>query len=62
MLSLQQFLKSKTIWATFAMFAFNGIQAVHPIVSPDQANTVNMLLGGVIAAARAANTQNKPSI
>jgi len=59
MLSLPQFLRSKTIWATAAMFAFNGLQSIHPIVSADQASTINMFLGGLIGAARVSNTQNK---
>lgn len=59
MLNLSQFFKSKTIWATALTFAFNGLQATHPIVSTDTATQVNMLLAGVIAAARVSNTQNK---
>jgi len=58
-LSLSQFFKSKTIWATAATFAFNGLQATHPIVSTDTATEINMILAGVIAAARASNTQGK---
>lgn len=55
-LSLSQLFKSKTIWATIAAFTFNGVQAVHPIVSADTATQLNMIFAGVIAAARAANT------
>lgn len=56
-LSLSQFFKSKTIWATVATFAFNGLQATHPIVSGDTATQINMLLAALIAGARVANSQ-----
>lgn len=56
-LSALQFLKSKTIWATAAMFIFNGIQGSYHVVSPDQASTINLFLGGLIAAARVSNGQ-----
>jgi hypothetical protein len=59
MLNLVQFFKSKTIWATLAMLAFNGVQGTYHIVSPDQASTINLFLGGLIGAARVSNTQNK---
>lgn len=59
MLSLPQFLRSKTIWATAAMFAFNGLQGTYHLVSPDQASSINLFLGGLIAAGRLSNTQGK---
>lgn len=59
MLSFKQFLNSKTVWALVATFIFNGLQATHPIVDSDTANKVNLMLAGVTAAARVANTQNK---
>jgi hypothetical protein len=57
-LSLSQFFKSKTVWATVATLAFNAIQGTYHVVPADQASTVNMVLAGVIAAARVTNTQN----
>lgn len=59
MLNLSQFFKSKTVWATAAMFIFNGVQGSYHVVSADQASSINMFLGGLIAAARVSNTQNK---
>lgn len=59
MLTLKQFLASKTVWACTAAFLFNGIQAVHPIVDSDTASKINAFLALATAGARVANTQNK---
>lgn len=59
MLSLSQVFKSKTVWATAALFIFNGVQGTWHLVSADQATTITTLLGGIILTARIANTQNK---
>jgi uncharacterized protein YaiL (DUF2058 family) len=58
-LSLAQFFKSKTVWATAATLAFNALQGTYHIVPADTASQINMGLAGVIAVARASNTQGK---
>jgi len=61
MLNLRQFLLSKTIWVLAATFIFNGIQAVHPILDPTTANTLNILLTGAAGVARVANSTGGPA-
>lgn len=59
MLSLKQFLWSKTIWVTALCLVFNAVQGTYHIVPADTATDINLFLAGLIGAARVSNTTNK---
>lgn len=59
MLTIPQFLRSKTIWVTALTLAFNAVQGTYHIVPADTATNINELLTLAIAGARVSNTTNK---
>jgi len=59
MLTFPQFLRSKTIWTTIALFIFNGVQGVWHVVPDGTATEINLFLSGAIGVARVSNTTAK---
>lgn len=62
MLSFGQIFKSKTVWTTILMGAFNVWQVVSPIVPPHAAGIVNTIMAGFAAMFRIFPTQQPPAV